>query len=79
VTVTVRAGPSGTELCVRDDGVGFDPHDLHPTEPGHLGLTMLRQRTESAGGQLRLRSAPGRGTQVEAWLPAPAPEGSERE
>jgi PAS domain S-box-containing protein len=78
VTVTVRVGPSGTELCVRDDGVGFDPHAMPASEPGHLGLTMLRQRTESAGGQLRLRSGPGRGTHVEAWLPASAPEGSER-
>ncbi|MEA2178339.1 MAG: hypothetical protein QOG77_1636 [Solirubrobacteraceae bacterium] len=78
VTVTVQTGPQGTQLRVRDDGVGFEPHDMQPSEPGHLGLAVLRQRTESAGGQLRLRSTPGRGTQVEAWLPAPAADGSER-
>jgi PAS domain S-box-containing protein len=76
VTVTLETGPRGTQLRVQDDGVGFEPQAMQASEPGHLGLTMLRQRTESAGGQLRLRSGPGRGTQVEAWLPSAATEGS---
>jgi PAS domain S-box-containing protein len=79
VRVSVETGLQGTLLLVEDDGVGFEPDLVHPGEPGHLGLTVMRQRTESAGGQLRLRSAPGRGTQVEAWLPAAGPEeGRER-
>jgi PAS domain S-box-containing protein len=78
VTVTLEASSRGTQLRVTDDGVGFEPHAMQTSEPGHLGLTVLRQRTESAGGRLRLRSEPGRGTQVEAWLPATTPEGSER-
>ena len=74
VRVVVEAGPQGTQLLVEDDGAGFDPYGTRGGQPGHLGLTVLRRRTESAGGQLRLRSAPGRGTQVEAWLPGPTQE-----
>jgi PAS domain S-box-containing protein len=76
VHVVVRSGPSGTQLVVEDDGAGFDPRGLASRRPGHLGLTVLRQRTESAGGQVRIRSTPGRGTQIEAWLP-PAAGGSD--
>jgi PAS domain S-box-containing protein len=70
VDVSIDVTADGTRLRVHDDGVGFEPRVLDAGAPGHLGLTMLRQRTESAGGHVRLRSAPGRGTQIDAWLPA---------
>jgi hypothetical protein len=33
-------------------------------------LTGLRDRVDAAGGALRVLSAPGRGTTIQAWLPA---------
>ena len=55
-------------LCVRDDGCGFDP-DAAAQRPGHLGLTSMRQRVEGVGGQFRVRSVPGEGSEVEVILP----------
>ena len=60
-------------LRVRDDGVGFDPAAVAaaarcPGEGG-LGLVSMRERLEALGGSLRIESAPGKGTTVEARLP----------
>jgi signal transduction histidine kinase len=57
-------------LRVRDDGRGFDPAQLAARRSeGHLGLSMLRDLSESAGGELRVTSEPGRGTLVELEVP----------
>ncbi len=56
-------------LRVQDDGRGFDT-DAVPS--GHHGLLGMRVRVESHAGQLRVRSAPGEGTRIEAELPARA-------
>ena len=59
-------------LRVRDDGVGFEPAGSYP---GHLGLRSMRERTERLGGALEVRSAPGRGAEVQVRLPSPRPQG----
>ena len=56
------------ELVVRDDGVGFDPDDA---QTGRLGLTIMRERAESVGAELEIRSARGSGTLVRVlWHPS---------
>jgi signal transduction histidine kinase len=54
-------------VTIRDDGVGFDPVAPRDPEasPG-LGLVGIRERVAQLGGQLRLDSAPGRGTVLTA-------------
>lgn len=52
-------------LSVADDGVGFDPADP-ALRARHLGLASMRERARAAGGQVRIDSAPGRGTVVTA-------------
>lgn len=66
-SVQVRLFPDEgqTVLRVTDDGTGFDPEQ--PTA-GH-GLRGLRERLALAGGTCTIRSAPGRGTVVDASLP----------
>ncbi len=60
---------SAVTLRVRDDGVGFDPALLkQAVRRGHLGLTQMRERVESLGGTLTLRSQPG-GTEIQVTLP----------
>jgi PAS domain S-box-containing protein len=54
-------------LSIRDDGVGFDPH----TRGGGLGLFTMRDRAQTAGGELVVESRPG-ATLVEARVPAEA-------
>jgi signal transduction histidine kinase len=52
-------------LCVRDDGIGFDPTGSFP---GHLGLHSMRERIERLGGTLSIDSARGDGTTITAVL-----------
>lgn len=54
------------QLRVQDNGCGFDPR--HVREDSH-GLTGMRFRIRSCGGDLVLRSRPGLGTTIEATLP----------
>jgi PAS domain S-box-containing protein len=59
-------------LTIVDDGIGFDPS--HPKLAG-LGLTTMRERVEMMGGELRVRTAVGRGTTIHVTLPIePDPE-----
>lgn len=67
-SVRVTARGDHAEFVVEDDGVGFNP--TLPTQPDGFGLTTMRERTESVGGQLVVESSPGRGTRVVALLPA---------
>jgi two-component system sensor histidine kinase UhpB len=65
VTVELRRADGRKMLRVTDDGRGFD--DAAAASPG-LGITGMRERARLAGGRLRVRSRPGRGTVVELTL-----------
>ncbi len=68
--VTIRLGADGTDpgrpvvLRVDDDGIGLDPTQL-PRAGGHFGVRVLADLATDVGAVLRVRSAPGHGTQ---WL-----------
>jgi len=53
---------------VGDDGRGFEPADLPPTD-GHFGLALMRDLVEQAGGELAVAAAPGAGTVIRARIP----------
>ena len=61
-------------LWMRDNGRGFDQAD--PSLSKSLGLLGMRERAAILGGQVKISSAPGKGTTVAAWIPFPSPEGS---
>lgn len=70
-TVQLSLQPQGcgrVELVVADDGRGFEA-----SRPGGLGLVVMRERAEGAGGTLRLFSAPGQGTRIHCTLPVQPP------
>ena len=67
---TIRLGRSNGSLTfdVTDDGVGFDPAAAsHGT-----GLQGIADRLDALGGELTVRSAPGKGTTVAGRLPVGA-------
>jgi ligand-binding sensor domain-containing protein/signal transduction histidine kinase len=73
---TTRAnGDLGThrnqvELCVIDDGQGFDPERV---PPDRLGLGIIRERAQSIGAAIDIQSRPGHGTKlVVTWQEAEA-------
>ncbi len=67
VTLTVAATNGTTSMSIRDDGVGFDGNQDAPKD--HLGLIAMRERVEMGGGTLRVRSAPGSGTEIVVQVP----------
>lgn len=65
VRVTLRAHTGGFSLTVADDGRGLDaPRLQQPSDHHGWGLMIMRERAESAGGQLDIESAAGQGTRV---------------
>ncbi|MDQ1347492.1 MAG: hypothetical protein QG573_863 [Acidobacteriota bacterium] len=71
VEVRLSQLPSGLELRVADDGAGFDPTIPPRGEFPHFGLLTIRERAESIGAKVELRTAPGQGTQWTFRLPTP--------
>lgn len=61
-------------LWIHDNGRGFDQAD--PSLSKSLGLLGMRERAAILGGQVKISSAPGKGTTVTAWIPLPSPEKS---
>jgi signal transduction histidine kinase len=61
---------SGRPLRLRvvDDGVGFDVASASARN-SRFGLTSMRDRAARIGAELEVRSAPGRGTEVEVRVP----------
>lgn len=68
IVVELLVIEDGCLVRIVDDGVGYDPADVED-RPGHLGLVLIRERAELAGGWSRIESSPGAGTTVEFWVP----------
>jgi signal transduction histidine kinase len=58
-------------LRIKDNGRGFNQEGVFASLGGHFGLIGMRERAERLGGELRLTSHPGEGTEVEVSVPLP--------
>ena len=67
VGLVLRSSGTVISLRVEDDGRGFEAR----TGPA-LGLLGMRERAAALGGEVTVRSVPGRGTAVVAILPLPS-------
>ena len=67
--LTIRAVylPTEITLVIEDDGSGFVPR--HDSDG--FGLSGMRRRAESIGGELKIETAPGKGTRIVVDAPAP--------
>jgi signal transduction histidine kinase len=72
--VVVRESGAGIQVMVKDFGRGFVLRDAYTKG---LGLTSLAERVRLAGGTCVIRSAPGRGTRVQASVPLAQPPHSQ--
>ena len=69
VEVRLRVDERLLTLEVEDDGVGFQPGEAGGPGDGHFGLTLMRERARSAGGNLTVSSAPEDGALVTLEVP----------
>ncbi len=69
VQVRLRVDEQLLTLEVEDDGVGFQPAAAGGPGDGHFGLTLMRERARSAGGNLTVTSAPKDGAVVTLEVP----------
>jgi signal transduction histidine kinase len=58
-------------LEIADNGVGFDVEAVNSSydKRGSLGMVNLRERAELVNGLLNIKSAPGKGTNVQVYIP----------
>jgi signal transduction histidine kinase len=70
-SMQLRVGEHEVRFEVRDDGCGFDAPALESERrrSARLGLAGMRERALMLGGTVRIHSAVGDGTTVEASLP----------
>ncbi len=65
VTVTLGRRDGAIEVDIADDGIGFQIG----TKGDGIGLLSMRDRIAAVGGELDVRSQPGTGTTVHAFVP----------
>jgi len=70
VRIGLQEGPTMWVLTVTDDGRGME--ELSQYAAQGFGLTNMRERASAIGGQWRVHSKLGKGTQVVVSLPRPA-------
>lgn len=61
VSVRLMADNGRLELCIEDNGCGFD---LTQTPADHFGVSIMRERAESIGATYNIESSPGKGTRL---------------
>ena len=69
VEVLLQVEDDRLTLVVADDGIGFELDQVGGPGEGHFGLTLMRERARSIGGNLRVRSSPGEGVRVRLRVP----------
>jgi signal transduction histidine kinase len=67
LTLTLTSCDGAIELCISDNGQGFNIED--PGRRHGLGLRLLQERVEELHGSLKLESGPGRGTTLTVRIP----------
>lgn len=71
VTVQINKNANNLVLVVKDNGVGFDPKSLRKRAPraATLGLVSMQERAHAAGGDIEIKSAPRKGTEIRFTVP----------
>jgi signal transduction histidine kinase len=67
ITVSMEQSRKALRLIVADDGVGLSADRLRTL--GSHGLGIMRHRMRAIGGQFRVQSVMGQGTQIAVVVP----------
>jgi two-component system sensor histidine kinase UhpB len=60
------------KISIEDDGSGFDPQEISTgdTSKQSFGLQIMRERVQYINGELKIDSAPGKGTKILIQIPS---------
>jgi two-component system sensor histidine kinase UhpB len=75
VEVKLSSADGHVKLVIADNGRGFEPRT---GAGGGLGMVGMRARARSAGGELKVETAAGKGVRIEVRIPYRARKESER-
>jgi PAS domain S-box-containing protein len=65
ITLSLARNGNCIELCIEDDGVGFDLDSIvSKVDFSKFGLTSMRERAELSRGRFDMESKPGAGTKI---------------
>ena len=67
VEVMLAWGSSDLNLTIKDNGKGFDPHEIDISK--HFGFGIMKDRVDELQGRLELNSSSNNGTQISIWVP----------
>ena len=65
--LSLKKTPEGCEAALRDNGVGFDPTRTEGSS--HYGLKGMSERVSKIGGELTVKTAPKKGTEIKITVP----------
>lgn len=69
INLSVRFSPQQLCIKIRDNGHGFDVEQVMKSPIAcHYGLILMKERAQSIGGTLTIKSLPGKGSQVNLAL-----------
>ena len=69
VEIDIKKPHNTIQITVKDDGVGFDAKEISRKGKAGFGLYSIRERLEAIGGNLKIKSAKGKGTIVKLTAP----------
>ncbi len=72
ISLSAEVSNGQLQLCVRDNGRGFDVQSVFNCQgdgPGPCGLLGMRERAQLLGGVLKLQSGSGKGTEIQVTIP----------
>lgn len=72
VWVELESEEAALRLRVKDDGSGFELPKIFHMSDGHFGILGMGERAQRFGGQFKIQSRPGAGTEIEVTVPLEA-------
>jgi signal transduction histidine kinase len=69
--------PGEVHLAVKDDGIGFNLARRSASQRSAWGLMGMEERTQLLGGTFRLDTSPGKGTEIQVFIPYQSQESSD--
>jgi PAS domain S-box-containing protein len=69
VEIEIKRPHNSIQITVKDDGIGFNTKEISNKGKAGFGLYSIRERLEAIGGNLKIKSAKGKGTIVKLTAP----------